>query len=62
MYLLLQKRQALETNNQLEPRVSNSKIHLIAVKKNGNFEKEIKIHEGIKSGRPALQEDHPLFV
>lgn len=33
MYLLFQKRQALENNNQLEPRVSNGKIHLIAMKK-----------------------------
>lgn len=57
MYLLFQKRQALENNNQLEPRVSNRKIHLIAMKKVEIFQ-EIKVHEGIKirnigtSGRP----------
>ena len=60
MYLLFQKRQALENNNQLEPRVSNSKIHLIAMKKVEIFQ-EIKVHEGIKSGTPAHQGDHPLL-
>ena len=61
MYLLFQKRQALENNNQLEPRVSSSKIHLIAMKKVEIFQ-EIKVHEGIKSGTSAHQADHTLFV